>query len=157
MLVLASTSHYRLLSARTAVLLLLPAPLIGVNCIFRSHQLTDRPRRGCWSKNSSFWLVVPRSRISGIQALPSVQSSFPTAGTGFSPFLRTGKRVIRSHSTKTALAAVFKVCFSSPGEALLSPYWCWSNIPHHQATLGSPSPSSIATLCMAPNRAGLLS
>ena len=45
-LVLASNSHDCLLSARTAALLLLPALLLGVNCIFRSHQLTDRTTKG---------------------------------------------------------------------------------------------------------------
>ena len=46
MLVLASNSHDCLLSARTAALLLLPALLLGVNCIFRSHQLADGTTKG---------------------------------------------------------------------------------------------------------------
>ncbi|EPY83140.1 hypothetical protein CB1_000595066 [Camelus ferus] len=59
--------------------------------------------------NSSFWLIAPGGRTSGIQFLLHVQSSFPAAGTGFPPVLPIVKRVIRCHSTKTATAAAFQV------------------------------------------------
>lgn len=103
MLVLASSSHYCLLSARTAVLLLLPA-LLSCSDLINSPRYNQG---GVGQNNSSFWLIAPSSRRSGIQVLLHVQSSFPAAEARLSLILLTIKRLTRNYSTKTALAAFF--------------------------------------------------
>lgn len=153
MLVLASSSHYCLLSARTAVLLLLPA-LLSCSDLINSPRYNQG---GVGQNNSSFWLIPPaaeglESKFSSMSSPPSQQQRL-----GFPSSSSQSRDSPEITAQKLPLLLFFKVCLSDPGEVLSLTIGVDLTTAPGLRRVGEGYPAALQFFCMALNRTGLLS